>query len=80
MRLRKIYRSLKNYDPGLEARIQGILKDVKPDMIHIFRYGVSTLSGSSTCLSQSTEDTDRDTGAVWGNCKDVSCRASGECI
>ncbi len=25
-----------NYDPGLEARIQGILKDVKPDMIHIF--------------------------------------------
>lgn len=24
------------YDPGLEARIQGILKDVKPDMIHIF--------------------------------------------
>lgn len=25
-----------NYDPGLEARIQGILKDAKPDMIHIF--------------------------------------------
>lgn len=25
-----------NYDPVLEARIRGILKDVKPDMIHIF--------------------------------------------
>ena len=25
-----------NYDTGLEARIQGILKDAKPDMIHIF--------------------------------------------
>ena len=25
-----------NYDPGLEARIQEILKDAKPDMIHIF--------------------------------------------
>ena len=25
-----------NYDPVLEARIQGILKDAKPDMIHIF--------------------------------------------